>query len=70
MQSKGYCLHSSSEPTIPSVMVPTLILLCAICGKRIVPEKVKTDESGEPVHEECCEQDLTIPSAPCPATQS
>jgi hypothetical protein len=34
-------------------MVPELITLCVICGKRIHLESAKLDATGDPVHEDC-----------------
>jgi hypothetical protein len=32
---------------------PFLVLICAICGKRVNFERSKTDQNGEAVHEDC-----------------
>lgn len=40
------------------------IILCVICGKRILLESAKTDAYGEPVHEECYAKKIKTKSTP------
>jgi hypothetical protein len=39
-------------------VVPELITLCVICGKRIYLGLTKLDATGQPVHEDCYAKEI------------